>query len=211
MSHISAVRSLPRSLKLLALAIPLTLTLAACSPDSQAPAGGASSSSSPAKADSIPQDQAYDTVAAQGKGFDVGPMMARQTVYVFFDPQCPHCAHLWQASEPLRGRVHFVWMPVAFLNERSLPQGVALLQASDPVAAMTAHEAAILAHDPGTVPAGEPPAELKAVVEKNTALLTQLGAASVPFIVARHAQTGAAIVQAGAMDTPKLVELLGAN
>ena len=33
-----------------------------------------------------------EIVAAEGKGFTVGAMMAANPVYVFFDPQCPHCA-----------------------------------------------------------------------------------------------------------------------
>lgn len=39
--------------------------------------------------------QPYEAVAAQGKGFTVGAMMSANTVYVMFDPQCPHCGHLW--------------------------------------------------------------------------------------------------------------------
>ena len=67
-------------------------------------------------------------------GFTVGPMMAAKTVYVFFDPQCPHCGRLWEASKPIADKLRMVWIPVAILNQNSAPQGTALLAASDAVA-----------------------------------------------------------------------------
>ena len=58
-------------------------------------------------------------------GFTVGPMMVAKTVYVFFDPQCPHCGRLWEASKPIADKLRMVWIPVAILNQNSAPQGTA--------------------------------------------------------------------------------------
>ena len=60
-----------------------------------------SSKSEPAPAKTAKQ-AISETIAAQAKGFTVGSMMSAATVYVFFDAQCPHCGHLWEASLPFK-------------------------------------------------------------------------------------------------------------
>ena len=77
-----------------------------------------------------------DTIAKEGAGFNVGSSMAARVVYVFFDPQCPHCAAMWEAARPLKSQARFVWIPVALLGDKSVAQGAAILAAADPVASM---------------------------------------------------------------------------
>ena len=60
----------------------LVLAISGCSPDN-----------SVNKTEPKPADP-YVAVATQGKGFTVGAMMSANTVYVLFDPQCPHCGRL---------------------------------------------------------------------------------------------------------------------
>ena len=134
--------------------------------------------------------------------------MAARTVYVLFDPQCPHCGHLWQAAEPLLGKARFVWLPVAFISPKSLPQGAALLQAAQPAETMAAHERSLLAGEGGIGASSDIPADIEAAIKTNTALLNRLGAESVPFIVAQSA-SGQPVLQAGSMDTAALAALLG--
>jgi thiol:disulfide interchange protein DsbG len=153
--------------------------------------------------------QAVETVAAQGRGFTVGALMSANTVYVLFDPQCPHCGHLWNAARPLLNSTQFVWIPVALLGPKSLPQGAALLQATAPVEAMNAHEQSLLAGQGGMSASASVPDEVEAAIQANTALLDRLGADSVPFIVARHARSGEVVTRAGAMDTAALTDFLG--
>lgn len=186
-----------RILLLPALLIGLTL-LAACSPQDQNPA-----------ATPIAADQAYVSVAAEGKGFTAGALMAANPVYVLFDPQCPHCGHLWNASLPLQSKVKFVWLPVSLMGAKSLPQGAALLQASDPAAAMTAHEQALLSGQGGMSASASVPEAVETSIQANTTLLQRLGAESVPFIVARHAQSGQTVTHAGALGTQELARLIG--
>ena len=155
--------------------------------------------------------QAYDALAKGGKGFTAGAMMSAQTVYVLFDPQCPHCGALWNASVPLQKKVKFVWIPVSLMNPKSTLQGAALLTAANPVEMMTAHETALLAGSGGMVADANPSAESQAAIKANTLLFNSLGATSVPFIVAKNPTTGAVVTNAGALQTPALAAFLGVN
>ncbi len=147
-------------------------------------------------------------INAEARGFTVGSTMSVRTVYVFFDPQCPHCAMLWQAAKPLKSQAKFVWIPVGLMNKTSESQGATLLAAKDPEAMMDEHEASILAKKGGISASGDFEAR-KADVVKNTALLNRFGFASIPTIVAQHAQTGALVTREGALATPELAALLG--
>lgn len=147
-------------------------------------------------------------VEAEAKGFTVGAPMAARTVYVFFDPQCPHCAVLWQSAKPLKSQARFVWIPVGLIGKTSIAQGATILGAKDPIAAMDENEASVLAKQGGISASGEGDAQ-KAAVEKNTALLTRFGFGGVPTIVALHAQTGALVTNEGSMSTADLAKLLG--
>lgn len=152
---------------------------------------------------------AVDALSDMGKGFTAGTPMSRQVVYVLFDPQCPHCGHLWTASKPLQARTRFVWLPVAILNAKSQPQGAALLTAVDPVAAMTEHERLLLAGQGGMSASSSIPKDIQSAIALNTELMQRLGAEAVPFIVARHAGTGETVSHAGALSTDALARLIG--
>ena len=173
-----------------------SLWLAACSKEE-------SGAGAPAPEDSrIEAPQAFDALVTGAKGFAAGAMMSAHTVYVLFDPQCPHCSHLWESSLPLHSKV-------TIIGPKSLPQGAALLQATNPVDAMTAHEKSLLAGQGGTAASASMPAEIESAIKANTRLLDRLGADSVPFIVARHAGSGQVVTRAGSMDTAGLATFLG--
>lgn len=178
--------------------IAASLLLAGCN---DAPGTGA-----PEKAASTPVSVA--AIAADATGFTVGTAMSTRTVYVFFDAQCPHCAALWSAAKPLKSQAKFVWIPVGLMNPSSTAQGATLLAAKDPVAAMDEHEASLQAKR-GGISAGSDIDAQKALVAKNTALMTRFGFASIPTIVGTHAQTGALVTQEGALPTAALAALLG--
>lgn len=187
-------------LKFAGLALAAALLLAGCK-DAAAPA--ASGKTAAAK---TPVTTA--AIEAEAKGFVVGAPMATRTVYVFFDPQCPHCAALWQAAKPLKSQAKFVWIPVAFSGETGLAQGATILAAPDPVAKMEENEASILAKTGGITAASGVDAQ-KDQVKKNTALLTRFGVESVPATVALHAQTGQLVTAEGSMPTAELAARLG--
>lgn len=191
----------------LPLVAALALSLAACSKEesttASAPAGAAAANTPIAPA------QALDALAAQGKGFTAGALMSAHTVYVLFDPQCPHCGHLWQASIPLQSKVKFVWLPVAIMNAKSAPQGAAIMTAANPVETMNAHEQQLLTGGGGMSASASIPDDVMQSIKTNSELLDRLGATSVPFIVAKHQKTGAVITQAGAMGVEQLASFLG--
>lgn len=182
-----------------ALGLIALLGLAACSRE---PQGTAS------PGDIAPTD-AVDALAEMGKGFAAGTPMSRQTVYVLFDPQCPHCGHLWNASQPLLARTRFVWLPVAIINASSQPQGAVLLGAADPVATMNEHERLLLDGRGGIAAPAGISGDVRAAIALNTELMQRLGADAVPFIVTRHAGTGEAVSHAGALSTEALSSLIG--
>jgi len=183
------------------------LSLAACSKQE---ASTASSPASPSTApvSAAPSTSIYDTVANTGKGFTVGAMMSAQTVYVIFEPQCPHCAKLWKASVPLHSKVKFVWMPVSF-SAKSLPQAAALISSPTPAETMTAHEESLMAGKGGLSAPDNVSPELQQAIKNNSQLLTALGADSVPFVLAKHRQTGQIVTYNGSMETDQLAQLLG--
>ena len=83
----------------------LALGVSGCSPQDSTKTAAASK-----------REVSLPAVAAEDKGFSVGALMSSNTVYVFFDTQCPHCGKLWQASEPLQRKVKFVWIPIGMIN-----------------------------------------------------------------------------------------------
>ena len=183
------------------LAISLaTLMLGACSKQDD------STSAKPAK-----QEVSVQAVATQAKGVTVGSMMSAHTAYVFFDPQCPHCGHLWQASTPLHKKVKFVWVPVAWINASSLPQGAALLTAANPLELMTEHEASLLAGRGGISAPANIASDIEQSIKANTKLLNSFGAESVPFVVVKNARTGQTIAKDGAQTTAALAEMIGVD
>ena len=167
---------------------------------------GAAPASKPAAASSKPVTM--EAIGAEAQGFNVGSTMSARTIYVFFDAQCPHCAALWLAAKPLRSQARFVWIPVGVVNAASTAQGATLLAAPDPVAAMDQHEASLSQKGGGISASGAAEAQ-KAAVKKNTDLMTKFGFASVPTVVARHAQSGEVVTIEGSVPTSVLAQRLG--
>lgn len=181
-----------------AFALFMALALGGCSPQE------ASNAASSAK-----REVSLQTVSEQAKGFTVGALMSTNTVYVFFDSQCPHCGHLWQASAPLHKKVKFVWIPVGMINATSTAQGAALLTAANPGALMSEHEASLLASKGGISASSSVTPEVAQAIKNNTQLLNSFGAESVPFVVARNLKTGQTVSREGALGTAALAEFLG--
>lgn len=176
--------------------------LAGCS-DKPADAPAPAAPAAPAK----PPQDAYET-AAKGTGFSIGPMMAANTVYVFFDPTCPHCAKLWTNAQPLLGKFKMVWIPIA-LRPATTRQGATILAAPDPAAAMATNESLVMQGKSGIPESPSLPDDAVAKVKANTDLFASLGADSVPFIVFKNAKTAAHGTHAGELETAQLADLVG--
>lgn len=185
---------------LLYIATVLMLGLSACSPKESTGTSSEAKTSSP-----------YEAVSTRGKGFTVGAMMSAQTVYVLFDPQCPHCGHLWESSIALQKKVKFVWIPVAIINASSTAQGAALLSAANPAELMAAHEKSILAGTGGITASASIAPDIVQTIKTNTQLFTSLSLESVPFITTKNMRTGQSVTHVGAMGTAQLAEFIGSD
>jgi thiol:disulfide interchange protein DsbG len=190
--------------RLLIAAAGAALVLAACGKES----GSTGASAVPGDGKSTPVT--IEAIAAEAKGFSVGSAMNTRTIYVFFDPQCPHCAALWEAARPLKSQARFVWIPVALINPKSAPQGAAIMNAADPVAMMDQHEASIRNQQGGISGMGVTDAQ-KDIVRRNTDLMNRFGFGGVPTVVGKHAQSGALVTLEGSMPTAMLAQRLGLN
>ncbi len=188
-----------QTLSYAACALAASLLLVACKDAPAPPSGGAKVAGAPVS---------ISAIEAEVSGFTLGSSISARTVYVFFDAQCPHCAALWGAAKPLRSQAKFIWVPVAVMNQTSEMQGATLLGSKNPVASMDEHEASLSAGK-GGIAVGTDIEANREVVRKNTAVMNRFGFASIPTIVAQHAQTGAMVTQEGSLPTPLLAKLLG--
>jgi thiol:disulfide interchange protein DsbG len=187
------------------LLIAAVAALAACK-DAPAPSS-TSGAAGAAPAAAAATELSVDTISAQAQGFSVGPAMSARVAYVFFDPQCPHCAALWSSARPLKSQARFVWIPVSIINTNSTLQGAAILAAQDPAAAMDGHEAAMREKRGGILPQGENAAQ-KEAIKRNTELFNKFQFQSVPVIVTKNA-SGAVVKREGSMPTEALGAFLG--
>ncbi|RXZ31076.1 DsbC family protein [Oxalobacteraceae bacterium CAVE-383] len=178
----------------------IALALAACGKEDAPPAP-------PAAAPALSNAQMYEQ-AATANGFSVGPMMAANTAYIFFDTACPHCAVVWNSAKPLAGKLRIVWIPVGFLSKASAPRGAAILAAADPAKAMDANESTVLSGQQSGEPASVD-ADAAAKVAANTGMMRKFGADGVPLIIYKNARSGEYGAQAGQLDTDQLAALLG--
>jgi thiol:disulfide interchange protein DsbG len=176
--------------------------LAACGKESSS--GGAAGGSDKA----APQPVSLEAIEQKAKGFNVGSTMATRVVYVFFDPQCPHCAALWENVKPLKSQARFVWIPVGLIGDKSVAQGAAILGAQDPVTKMEENETSVRGQQGGITAVGVEDAQ-KDIVKANTALFTSFGFTGVPTIVAKHAQTGGVVTIDGSVPPATLQQKLG--
>jgi thiol:disulfide interchange protein DsbG len=175
--------------------------VAACGKESSS--GGSTSGGKP-----DPQPVSIEAIEQKARGFNVGSTMATRVVYVFFDPQCPHCAALWEAVKPLKSQARFVWIPVGLIGDKSFSQGAAILGAPDPATKMEENETSVRAQQGGISAMGVQDAQ-KDAVKGNTALFTSFGFSGVPTIVGKHAQTGGVVTIDGAVPAVTLAQRLG--
>lgn len=184
-------------------ALALAAALSACGKE-EAP----STTSSGASAAQSTQAVTIEAIESGAQGFTVGSPMSARTVYVFFDAQCPHCGQLWYSAKPLKSQAKFVWLPIRLLNDSSETQAAAILASKDPVTAMDEHEASMMDRKGGIKPEGDLSAQ-RAVIKKNTELFNKFGFSSVPSLVTKNAQSGAAVTHEGAMPSADLAAFIG--
>jgi len=186
-----------------ALMFALPFALAACGQSTTSKSADTPCASIPAA-----QDPSVEAARQCAAGFNTGNLTSARQVYVFFDPQCPHCGAFWKETKALEKDVRLTWVPVSVLNRVSLKQGAAILSSANPVATMTEHEAKLMTGTGGlAAPDADP--KFKALVETNTKLLESFGATGVPFVLGVNNQTGKVYSNSGGMPANKLAQVLG--
>ena len=194
--------------KILLSALLLSLTLAGCdnaSTENQGPKTALTEKHISNKA------QALKNLADIEKNtfnFSTGkkPSTAGESIYVFFDPQCPHCNKLWQNAHDEKAKdISIIWIPVAFLNKNSLPQASTILSAEDPVAKMAEHEDSMSSGGLGldTVLVTSP--KFVELVNKNNAIFDSLQGRGVPLLL-KVSQSGEIIAASGELSPDLLKE-----
>ena len=117
--------------------------------------------------------------------FITGPRLREEGayLYVFFDPQCPHCNKLWQnAQNDLVKDASIVWIPVAFINDKSLPQGATILSSGNSRQTMAEHEKSMSEGGTGiAVSSVINPAGLEKI-RTNNIIFESIGGNSVPLV-----------------------------
>lgn len=149
----------------------------------------------------------FEMVKSHVTGFESGSVVSAKTAFIFFDPQCPHCSHMWESAKPLKNQVHFVWVPVGVLSPVSTPQGAVLIASTEPVLSMQAHEDSLMARTGGIAPGSAKAADI-AKVKANTALFTDFGLAGVPTMVFKDSVGATKMISAG-MTTEEMAKALG--
>ena len=143
-------------------------------------------------------------------GLDATALRAAAPGLVLHDDTMPDevAARIAGHEVVLLNKVRMVWIPVAFINPQSKPQGALLITAADPLATMSEHETSLLAGQGGLAIPERTAADLAAAIDTNTDLLGRMGADSVPFMLSRNAE-GMVQTHAGAMETAALAAWLG--
>lgn len=134
-----------------------------------------------------------------------------RTLYDFFDPNCPYCHILYVRLKALIGpygvTVHDV--PVAYLTPTSLGKAAALLEAPNPVAAMTAAQAHYSWKTGSSIGEKSVTPEVKKELAINMKLDTEAaGFPLVPILVYKKADGTIRIISSGAPPVWALKQVL---
>ena len=162
-----------------------SLFLAACNPSNETKQTSEVSKDSP--------NQLYEQ-ASKLNYFTSGNMMSLNKVYILFDPQCPHCGQLWTELKDVNN-VNINWIPVAFMNNKSLGQGAYILQSSSPINAMIEHER-LMDEKKGGIIAGEIKDDFKAKIETNNVFFKK-NFQGVPVLLIKNKQEQFEVIPGG--------------
>lgn len=153
--------------------------------------------------------QTLETLSRLVYGFEYEGSTSLRRTYIFFDPQCPHCARLWAMMPALVRDSKFVWIPVAIMNTASKAQAKTILAAADRQATMSEHERLITLRRGGISAQTNLNPDFDVMIDQNLAVFKALKANSVPLIVGFNSATGAPVIQSGVGSARELQQLMG--
>lgn len=110
---------------------------------------------------------------------------APRVIYTFTDPNCPYCNRFWLAARPWveSGKVQLRHVMVGVIRQDSPAKAAAILQAKSPEEALTENERK---HESGGIaPLETVDGDTSGKLDRNAALMTELGFGGTPAIVFR--------------------------
>ncbi|GAB3683740.1 thiol:disulfide interchange protein DsbG [Salinisphaera aquimarina] len=110
------------------------------------------------------------------------------TLYVFADPNCIYCHHLYQQVEPLvkAGRLRIHWIMVGVLGPSSVGRAATILKAKDPAADLARNESNFdVQHEQGGIAVGQPKGALGRVLKTNRQAMFDVGGSGTPTVLFR--------------------------
>ncbi|BBP05420.1 hypothetical protein TPL01_31120 [Sulfuriferula plumbiphila] len=133
-------------------------------------------------------------------------------VYIFFDPNCPYCHKLYQATRKFVGKegLEFRWIPVGFLSQSSLGKAAAILAAKDRRKAFHTNEDDYgfgAGPGGGIPPLSHPGGPVLRALNTNLSLMHQARLWGIP-VMAFRARDGQAQLMVGSLPPDKLGEML---
>ena len=133
---------------------------------------------------------------------------AKAVLYVYFDANCLYCHVTWKALQLYeRVGLQVRWVPVAYQKDSSFGRAAAILAAKDPLAAFRGNETGYRekSYDGAIKPLAKVSAEVRNLLDANTALMNRFGVPATPALVWKDAK-GRVRVSAG---VPRENELPG--
>lgn len=123
--------------------------------------------------------QADNTVLTEGQAD------AEHELWVFFDPNCPHCNTIWQTSRSFieSGELKVHWMPVAFLSNTSAGKVAKFWQAEDQVAKFNETESKFAQGGATPLRSSEILPSTREMLQKNLDYMRDFGANGTPTVV----------------------------
>lgn len=166
-------------------------------------AGAASSAARGAALSAI-----YAKVTTKMYGFIAGNVQSKHVVHVVFDPQCPHCGHLWLESQKLWTEVKFVWVPIPMMSADSMTNGALILADDNPVQAMNVHEYKLLNKLDPLAPVLMQVEKGRVAMQTNASQATAINMDAVPFTLYRR-PSGEIVSTTGGIGAPEIITLIG--
>ncbi len=153
-------------------------------------------------------DEATWTELGKAGWIAEGASTPKRIVYVFTDTECPYCHKLWQATQPLLvdGDVQVRHVMVAVIAPKSLGRAAAILEASDPKAALRQHEKAF-GHST-LQPSANVSAATRERISANVELMQKLGIYGTPATVYKDADGGIRVAS-GMLSDARLRAIFG--
>jgi len=111
-------------------------------------------------------------------------------VYLFFDPNCPYCHHVFGSLMKIRkarADLQFRWIPLGMLGSNSMAKAAAIIQAPDPLKAFVTNEKnyGFLNSDTGggIPPAKQVDAASQTILDENLSILQGQNLYGIPVVV----------------------------